>query len=219
VTIPLARRAVKAVRTAARRARMPVDARRAQLLDLALRCFAEKSYDEISIDEIARAARISKGLLYHYFPSKRDFYVAGLRHAADKLLAVIEPDVSLPADQRLRAGLRAYLDYVEEFADAYVMLHRGGIGSDVEVFAIVEETRKTVTRRFLEEGMGLTEPRPVFRVALRGWISFVEGASLDWLVARDIDREQLVELLVAALVAVIVRAMALDPAAKVVIPA
>ena len=48
------------------RARLLVDERRAQLLALGLRLFAEHSYDEVSIDELARAAGVSKGLLYHY---------------------------------------------------------------------------------------------------------------------------------------------------------
>ncbi|MBP6848431.1 MAG: helix-turn-helix transcriptional regulator, partial [Kofleriaceae bacterium] len=59
-----------------RRIRLDNDARRAQLLELGQKAFAERTYDEVSIDDIARAAGISKGLLYHYFPTKRDLYVA-----------------------------------------------------------------------------------------------------------------------------------------------
>ena len=58
-----------------RRIRLDNDARRAQLLELGQKAFAERTYDEVSIDDIARAAGISKGLLYHYFPTKRDLYV------------------------------------------------------------------------------------------------------------------------------------------------
>ena len=56
--------------------------RRAQLLELARKAFSDRSYDEVSIDDLAREAKISKGLLYHYFPTKRDLYVAGLREIA-----------------------------------------------------------------------------------------------------------------------------------------
>ena len=69
------------------RARLDVDERRRQLVELGLDLFGSRSYDEVSIDELAAAAGISKGLLYHYFPTKRDFYVATVREAAAQLVA------------------------------------------------------------------------------------------------------------------------------------
>ena len=68
------------------RARFSVDERRAQLLELGLRLFGDRSYDDVSIDDIAREAGVSKGLLYHYFGSKRVFYAACVEHAAASLL-------------------------------------------------------------------------------------------------------------------------------------
>src|SRR5512144_2015136 len=69
-----------------RRIRLDNDERRAQLLSLARKAFSDRSYDDVSIDDLAREAKISKGLLYHYFPTKRDLYVAGLREIADELV-------------------------------------------------------------------------------------------------------------------------------------
>ena len=85
------------------RARLLVDERRAQLLSLGLQLFGERSYDEVSIDELAREAQISKGLLYHYFPTKRDLYVAGLqatdegkaKEAWGKLIDLIADEIPL----------------------------------------------------------------------------------------------------------------------------
>src|SRR5688572_23935942 len=62
--------------------RLATDERRTQLLDLGRELFNTRPFDDISIDEIAAAAGISKGLLYHYFPSKRHFYVETVREAA-----------------------------------------------------------------------------------------------------------------------------------------
>src|SRR3954447_20353749 len=76
----------KVARAARPRTRLENDARRAQLLELAQAAFAARSYDEVSIDDVARAAGVSKGLLYHYFPTKRDLYIAGLREAARQLI-------------------------------------------------------------------------------------------------------------------------------------
>lgn len=180
------------------RSRLALDERRAQLLELGLALFSARSYDEISIDDIATAAGVSKGLLYHYFPTKRDFYVATVREAAVELRNLTEPDGSLPPVERLRQGLEAYMDYVETHAVGYTTLLRGGIGSDGEVRAIVEETRTSMTERFLE-GLEATEPTPAVRLALRGWMGFCEEASLAWLDERQPTRDELVTLLMVVL--------------------
>ena len=205
---PKPRRRKKPVDTP--RVRLDVDARRALLLDLGLSLFGGRNYDEISIDDIAREASISKGLLYHYFGSKRGFYVATVRHAAQGLLEQLLPDSSLPPGERLASGLAAYLAFVEAHAPAYVALMRSGIGSDPEVLEIVETTRSAIVHRIQEEGLGLVEPRPVFRVAVKSFIGAVEAAALDWLDRRDVPSEVLVALLSKMLVHGLTVAAALD---------
>jgi AcrR family transcriptional regulator len=91
------------------RVRLEVDARRAQLLEIGRELFTTRSYDELSVDEIAQAAGISKGLLYHYFPGKRVFYIESLREAAEELLRQTMPPRALAPIERLRAGIDAYL--------------------------------------------------------------------------------------------------------------
>jgi AcrR family transcriptional regulator len=81
--------------------RLSTDARREQLVALGIEIFSERPFDEVSIDDIAAAAGISKGLLYHYFPSKRDFYVAVIRSAADEMQVMTEPDPALEPRERL----------------------------------------------------------------------------------------------------------------------
>jgi AcrR family transcriptional regulator len=194
----------------ASRHRLALDERRAQLLDLGARLFAERSYDEVSIDDIADAAGISKGLLYHYFGSKRDFYVATVQQAADQLQLRTEPDMSLGPAERGRAGLEAYVDFALDNAAPYSSLMRSGIGNDPEVAAIVEQTRDAIISRMMSN-IGVPEPRPVFRFGLRGWIGLVEASTLDWLARREVDREVLVRILLESLYSVLVIAARLDP--------
>src|SRR2546430_6515128 len=129
------------------RVRLDLDERREQLMRIGLELFSTNSYDAVSIDEIAARAGISKGLLYHYFPSKREFYVAGVRAAAAQLREVVEPDPELPPPERLRVSLEAYLDYVEHHAEGYIALMRGGIGSDAEGRQVVEGSRAGIIAR------------------------------------------------------------------------
>src|SRR3954468_11834422 len=185
----------------ARRARLSTDARREQLVALGIDIFSERPFDEVSIDDIAAAAGISKGLLYHYFPSKRDFYVAVVRSAADEMQALTEPDPALEPRARLAAALERYLEYVETHARGYATVLRAGIGSDPAVADVVEGVRRVMVARLLEDLPGGEggEPPPALRVAVRGWVGFVEAASLDWLERRGLDRDGLRDMLVAAL--------------------
>jgi AcrR family transcriptional regulator len=184
------------------RSRLEVDARRAQLVRLGIDLFAARAYDEVSIDELARAAGVSKGLLYHYFPTKRDFYVATVNEAARQLLELTDTPATLPPIDRLRGSLDAYLDYVDAHAAAYAGLMRGGVGSDPEVARIVDETRATMCDRLLLELPDVT-PTPLVRTAVRGWLGFCEATSLDWIERRAVGRTEIRDLMLEVLLAAI----------------
>ena len=189
-----------------RRIRLDNDERRAQLLQLARKAFSDRSYDDVSIDDLAREAKISKGLLYHYFPTKRDLYVAGLREIAEEL---VERCTSIPSDlppiDRVRTGLDAYLDHISQHARSFVSLMRGGIGSDPEVAQVVEGVRKRLADNFLEQTpfAAMLGKDVRFQTAVRGWIGFVEGASIDWCANPRLSQTELRELLTSILFAII----------------
>lgn len=201
-------RAARSVRGAARprrRVRLDNDQRRAQLLELAKRAFSDRSYDEVSIDDLARVANISKGLLYHYFPTKRDLYVAGLREIANELVdAVLRVAADLPPIDRVRASVDAYLEHIARHSRAFVALMRGGIGSDPEVADVIEGVR---TRLFdnLLSGSALANRVSDARleVAMRGWIGFVEAASIDWCANPRLSQSEHRDLMTAVLLEVI----------------
>ena len=187
------------------RARLDVDERREQLLRLGLELFGKRNYDDISIDDIASAAGISRSLLYHYCRNKRGFYVEAIRHAAAQLRERIEPDPDRPPRVRLRQGLGAYLDYVARFAGAYATLLRSGVGFDAEVSEIVEGTRSAIIADILRDLEELADSGKV-RVAVRGWVGMVEFSCLEWLERREVSKAELIDLLVDALEAVLVSA-------------
>jgi AcrR family transcriptional regulator len=191
------------------RTRLSPGDRRAQLLAVASRRFSEQTFDEFSMDELAAAAGVSKGLLYHYFPSKRDLYVATVRQAATEILEAIQPDLSLSPEDRLRTGLHKYMQYVSGRATAYRAIVRGGVGSDTEVAAIAQEVRDAVFD-LVTRGLGGAVATGTARAALIGWIGLAEAASLDWTERKDIPLKVVEEFLVRALPALV--AVAADPA-------
>ncbi|MGB3051655.1 MAG: TetR/AcrR family transcriptional regulator [Polyangiales bacterium] len=184
------------------RTRLQVDVRRQQLLELGLQLFGNQTYDELSIDEIAKRAGVSKGLLYHYFPSKRAFYVASVREAARELLEETDVDQQLAGHvldpEGIRARLRAFLGYISRRRVSYSFLLRGGIGTDTEVAEIIEETRQAVLDQMISRlsRFGADPEAPATRLRLRGWLGFLEAASLDWADSQELELETFLELLV-----------------------
>jgi AcrR family transcriptional regulator len=189
----------------------PTSDRRAELLAIGRQLFARHAYDELSIDDVAAAAGVAKGLLYYYFKSKRGFYLATIRAEADELLELAQPDPALPPAERLRRTLDAYLEFVDEASERFRALVVAGLGSDPEVRAIRDRDRAEFLRLLAEGVAHQPEPSPALRAVLEGWLSFIEGVSLDWLAHRDLTADQLRELLVASLAGSLHAALAVDP--------
>jgi AcrR family transcriptional regulator len=197
------------------RTRLDPEARRAQLVALGLEMLSTRSLDQLAIEDIAAAAGISRGLLFHYFPSKRDFHEAVVRAAAADLLAHTEPDRSLPYLDQLRAGVESFVDYVVENRGSYVSLLRGAAGGDLNLRAIFDDTRSVIAARIVDRLGAESVPYRV-RLAVRGWVAFGEEVILDWLsdVEPPLDRAELVDMLNESLVALVASAVpgfVLDP--------
>jgi AcrR family transcriptional regulator len=186
------------------RIRLDPEARRAQLVALGLEMLSTRSLDQLAIEDIAAAAGISRGLLFHYFPSKRDFHEAVVRAAAADLLTCTEPDRSLPYIEQLRAGVEAFVDYVVENRDSYVSLLRGAAGGDINLQAIFDETRSAIAARVID-GLGADTVPYRVRLAVRGWVAFGEEVILGWLSDPDplLDRTGLCDMVHDALVALV----------------
>jgi AcrR family transcriptional regulator len=178
--------------------RMQVDERRRQLLELGAQLFATHSFGELSMARIAGEAGISKALLYHYFPSKQDLFVATLEQGAQEIARRTEPDPNLPPLEALAASLDAFLAWIEENETAYRKLMES-VGSVPEVQALIDDIRDATSTRILD-GLGAGDPPPPkMRAAARGWLWFMDGAILDWLEHRDMSRTELRDFLLGSL--------------------
>jgi AcrR family transcriptional regulator len=180
--------------------RLPADERYRRLLDLGERLFTEHAYDELSMARIAREAGVSKALLYRYFPSKRDFFVATLTENAEDLQRRVAPDPALPPAQALVASLHAYVGWIGEHRGAYAKLLRSAAVVP-EVDEIVRGVREQTAAR-ITDGLAAAAQQPVpplAFVAVDGWLHFMDGAILAWLDRDDVGPDELVGLLVGAL--------------------
>lgn len=188
---------------------MTLDVRRAQLLDVGIELFGRRSWEEISIDEIAAACGVSRGLLYHYFRGKRDYYIASIEHAVERLRGA-DPDPALPATTQLRVGLEQFFATIAQQPDTYAALRRVA-PADEEAAAILERDRQEFAERVLA---GMPQPgsgSPLARATARAWIGAVEACGLYWLRHPEVPTEHLIGVLTEALVASMLAAARFDP--------
>jgi AcrR family transcriptional regulator len=184
---------------------MGVEERRQQLIGVALDLFSRRSPDEVSIDEIASAAGISRPLVYHYFPGKLSLYEAALQRASDDLAArFVEPREG-PLGARLLRVMGRYFDFVDQHGPGFSALMRGGpaVGSST-TNALVDSVRQAAYVQILSH-LGVTDPPARLELVVRSWISLAESTALIWLDGRRIPRAELEAQLVhdfAALAAV-----------------
>jgi AcrR family transcriptional regulator len=192
--------------------RLDVDERRRRLLELGAELFTRHTYAELSMAAIAREAGISKALLYHYFPSKQAYFVATLEQQAEELSALIAVDPALPPVERLTRALDAFLGWVEEHAEGYGKLLEGAT-THGEVRELVDRVRAGTAGQILAGLSPGGPPPPALRAAVHGWLWFMDGALMDWIEHRDIERPHLLELLLGTLLGAVSASGTPGPAA------
>jgi AcrR family transcriptional regulator len=171
--------------------RLDHDERRQQILDCARRLFSERNYASVSTSEIAHQAGVARGLLHHYFGTKRDLY-----------LEVVRELVRMPSNPvPLHAPGRGLQDIIEESVERWLtMLERNrgtwlaavgarGLGRDSEVEAILDDAREQAADRLIE-ALATPEPSPELRALMRGYSGFAEATSVEWLQRGRLSREQ-----------------------------
>ncbi|EME15441.1 TetR/AcrR family transcriptional regulator [Rhodococcus triatomae] len=160
-----------------RRRRLPPEERKRQLVAIGLQELATRPIHTLSIDHVAEKAGISRGLLFRYFPTKHDYYVAVIGAAARRLLRAAVPDVDDPTDDQLRAIVRAFVSFIDRHGDNYQSFFQGGFGADAQI----RDIRETVKNTMVERAMNATgtTPTPATRLLLRGWWSMVESLAVD----------------------------------------
>ncbi len=168
--------------------RLHNDERRSQLLERATQLFAARGYDALSMSQLAREAKVSKALLYHYFPSKRALFAAVLAAGAEELRKRTEPDTTRPAAEQLATTLDAFLEWVEERPGAYAKLLESAGAREVR--ETMAQVRAETAGRILA-GLGAEGRRPPTRAAVFGWLAFLDAAILDWIAHRDLTRHEL----------------------------
>lgn len=184
---------------ARRGVRLEPDERRRQLLEAARRLFSERHYGAVSLDEIAAEAGVARGLINHYFGTKRGLYVEVVR----KMVRVPPPPVpeyvqGTSTRRRVAEAIDAWLEMASRNRGTWLdSIRSQGLG-DPELAAIFEEAREEAARRMIEVfGLGPVEDVAPERLAMmRAYGGLAEAATVQWLEHGRLNREQVQELLV-----------------------
>ncbi|MBC9725297.1 TetR/AcrR family transcriptional regulator [Streptomyces sp. TRM68367] len=162
--------------------RLSVEERRRQLLDAALALFAHRTPEDVSLDDVAEQAGVSRPLVYRYFPGgKQQLYEAALRSAAEELQQCFEEPHEGPLLRRFSSALDRYLAFVDQHDAGFSALLQGGsVVETSRTTAIVDGVRRAAADNILSH-LEVTSPGPRLRMTVRMWITAVEAASLIWL--------------------------------------
>jgi AcrR family transcriptional regulator len=188
--------------TGTRGRRLEPDARREQLLECATRLFGERPYADVSTTDIAEAAGIARGLLNHYFGTKRDLYLEVVR----RLVAVPPVDgflLSGSLRSRIDAGVGWFLDAVGPHGRTFLAVTgAGGLGDDPDVEAILAEADDLGARRVLEV-VGLDPADDRSRAVLRAYGGLAKAAVREWQRSGALSRDDVHLLLSRALYTIV----------------
>lgn len=174
-------------------------ARRAELIAIGRKLFADRSYDALSMDDIARQAQVAKGLIYYYFQSKRGYYLAIVEDSVADLVTFASSGLNHAPVDRVHRTMDAYLRFAEHNQAAYRTIVSGGVGFDTEVHAIRDGVREAIVATIADGAYGRTDIAPLARMSLFAWVCGVEGATLDWIDRPSLSRETMREILVKTL--------------------
>ncbi|WP_330456650.1 TetR/AcrR family transcriptional regulator [Streptomyces sp. NBC_00820] len=186
-------------------------ARRAELIAIGRKLFADTSYDALSMDDIARQAHVAKGLIYYYFQSKRGYYLAIVQDSVADLVTFAASGLERPAVDRVHRTIDGYLRFAEDHQAAYRTIISGGVGFDAEVQAIRDGVREAIVATIAEGAYGRSGIAPLARMGLIAWVCGVEGATLDWIDRPGLSRDTMRELLVKSLGGALRAIEELDP--------
>ncbi len=158
------------------RRRLSADDRRRQLVAIGLSRIVDTPIQDLSLDQVAAEAGISRGLLFHYFPTKTDFYLACIAAAGRRILRTTAPDESDPGPAQVGTMVTAMIEQIDRRRAFYLTLVHGSGVADPRLAGVHESVRSVSTDRVIV-ALGLDDgAQPV----VHAWWAYVEDRALTW---------------------------------------
>ena len=173
--------------------------RREQMLDAANALFAERGYDEVSVEDIASSAGVTRGLVHHYFGGRKEVYIALLERIGTMREQQLPPPVGRSARARVADSVSRWLDWTEQNRTIWLAtLGRGEDIADPDVRAVVLDLVRRAVALLAAHHADIADDSPRLRYALECWTGLNRAATRRWL-QGEASREATHELLASTL--------------------
>lgn len=187
------------------RTRLVPEARREQILESARGLFERRGYAAVSMGDVAVASGVTRGLVHHYFGSKRDLYLDVVRELLAEAPTLVGPNPADSVEDMVRRNARALLDYLAANRGMLLAIAPSGdLGRDPEVAALADAAREAAVDQVIANHLGAAPGPPEARLVIRAFFGLVEAASREWLFHERATRAQ-VEALVAQAILALMR--------------
>src|SRR3954447_16465823 len=179
--------------------RLTPEQRREQILAAAAELFAERAYDEVSVEDIAAAAGVARGLVHHYFGGRKDVYLGLLEELESQREDQIRPPEGRSARARVSDSVSRWLDWTEANRTLWLAtIARGDDLTDPEVSRVVSELIRRAVTLLAAFHADIAEPSPRLLHALECWTALNRAATRQWL-QGDATRDATHELIATTL--------------------
>ena len=172
------------------RTRLDPELRRRQIVEAAVGVLADTDPMEVTFEEIAEAAGVSRALVYNYFGDRGGLLAAVYLHTFDELNHELNEtiDPHMPPDERLQAIVQGYLRFALDHAATWRLLQ---LTTAVNHPAVQNARQHHMERLALAWGA----EGPEGRTLAYGVIGLLESATFDWLRDHDTDLDRLSALI------------------------
>ena len=163
--------------------------RREQILDAANALFAERGYDEVSVEDIASSAGVARGLVHHYFGGRKEVYIALLERLGTMREQDLPPPVGRSARARLADDVSRWLDWTEQNRTIWLgTIAHGEDIADPDVRRVVTHLVRRAVALVAARHAEIAADSPRLRYALERWTALNRAATRRWLTRRGHPR-------------------------------
>ncbi|MSX11794.1 MAG: TetR family transcriptional regulator [Actinobacteria bacterium] len=196
-----------AVAKAPRASRSDPEARRDQMIDVAMAAFADRGYPAVELKEIASEVGVTPNLIHHYFPGgKSELHLEAVKRSCAQLEEMFEASPDIPIENKMPANVARYVDEALVPTDRWKLYTRSLRSADDDLRACAVATRLAVMEGVTANHLGTTSPSPEVRAALFGVYGFLEDASDEWRIQAIGDRAKLENVIMSVLIAALATA-------------
>jgi AcrR family transcriptional regulator len=186
--------------------RLEPDERREQILSCAVRLFGRRPYAEVSTTDIANAAGVARGLINHYFGTKKGLFIEAVRVLVTIPAVAVEQLPEGDLATRVDASVTWFLDVVSRHSTSWLAaVDGGGVGRDPDVQRVLAEADEIAAESILVAvGLaGVEEHRDELRAMIRAYCGLAKATAREWLERGALDRAQVHALLATMLITLV----------------